>query len=153
MGRHRAGWWCSWSLHFAHRLQSFATDWHFLLVVVIVALFLSNKQLITVAREIGRAFCHFRLGIGRINCRLSHCCCMRCMRFNFRLLCCGRLFCLLHKPQNRNLFLNGIKFRFIIDFSDFREHSAFEPLRLLFSEGFFSQYFPFNAEMNGLNGF
>lgn len=88
--RHRAGWWCSWSLHFAHRLQSFTTDWHFLLVVVIISLLLSDKQLITMTRKIGWTFRHFRL-ICRINCRLCHRCCVRCMCFNFGLFCCGRL--------------------------------------------------------------
>lgn len=95
--RHRAGWWCSWSLHFAHRLQSFATDWHFLLVVVIISLLLSDKQLIAMTRKIGWTFRHFRWRICRIDCRLCCGCCGCCMCLNFGLFRLGRLFSFLQE--------------------------------------------------------
>lgn len=48
--------WCCCSCDFAHRLQSFASNWHFLFVVVVVALFLTHEQLVRMAGKIWWTF-------------------------------------------------------------------------------------------------
>lgn len=85
------------SCDFAHRLQSFASNWHFLFVVVIVAFLLTHKQFVWVAGEVWGALSHVFLGwMGScVCCCLCGCCCICCMLFNFMLSCCCSLFSFL----------------------------------------------------------
>ena len=84
--------WCC-SCDFAHRLQSFASNWHFLFVVVVIAFLLTHKKLIRMAGKIWWTFCYvlFR----RFRRRRSGCCSICCMLFYFCLPSCCSFFSFL----------------------------------------------------------
>ena len=93
--------WCC-SCDFAHRLQSFASNWHFLFVVVIVAFLLAHKQFVWVAWEIWWTLSHFRGMTSRMSCIcccLCCCCSICCMLFNFMLPSCRRFFSFLSRAS------------------------------------------------------
>lgn len=81
-----------WSLHFAHRLQSFAVYGHSLLIVIIIALLLAHKCLVAVTGEIGRALGHVEMWLGSGGSGGGgHCGSMGSMGFQFCLPRCGCL--------------------------------------------------------------
>ena len=83
--------WCCCSCDFAHRLQSFASNWHFLLVVVIIAFLLTHKQFIWVTWKVWWTFGYlFRLH-GRLGCGS----CRRRVSFDFGLSSCRGFFSFL----------------------------------------------------------
>lgn len=100
--------WCC-SCDFAHRLQSFASNWHFLFVVIIVAFLLAHKQFIWMAGEVWWTLGHvFRRWIRCIRCSLCCCCCVCCMLFYFMLPSCCRLFSFLSRWSTIALMIKGI---------------------------------------------
>lgn len=82
--------WCC-SCDFAHRLQSFASNWHFLFVVVIVALLLAHKQLVRVTRKVRGTLRDLLRFHGRLCCSS----CRRRVSFDFCLSSCRGFFSLL----------------------------------------------------------
>lgn len=87
--------WCC-SCDFAHRLQSFASNWHFLFVVIIVSFLLTHKQFVWVAGKIWWTLGHvFRVWLGRLSSSFLRCCSICRMLFNFGLPCNRRFFSFL----------------------------------------------------------
>lgn len=97
--------WCCCSCDFAHRLQSFASNWHFLLVVVIIAFFLTHKQFIRVTWKVWWTFGYlFRLQ-GRLGCGS----CRRRVSFDFGLSSCRGFFSFLTAIAGRSMDLLWIE--------------------------------------------